>query len=54
MKYRIKTYNNLMSRLRNQALNVEETGHLNAARLMREAAALLDELVEKQIIVLEG
>ena len=46
-------YNNLTRRLVQQADNVEKDGHLNAARLMRNAADVLNDLHEKGIIELE-
>lgn len=47
------TYKNLPNRLDKQAGNVEKDGHLNAARLMKEAAAVLRHLHQKGVIVLD-
>ena len=48
-----KVYKNLPQRLTAQAKNVEEDGWLNAARLMRNAAAALAELHESGVIGLD-
>jgi hypothetical protein len=46
-------YKNLPQRLEAQAINVEEDGRLNAARLMRNASDVLLDLQRRGLIKLE-